>query len=320
MHFGKHSLKRRVIRYYYQPFWCPKCKVLFGVDQTLLGPGRRTKYGRSLLAYMFYQVIELYIPMQVVGASMNRFFGLNLNSATCKYFKAQLAAFYAETNRQILQRIIAGTLVHADETYISVQGKRGYVWVFTNMHEVVYVYSATREGGLAQATLDQFKGVLVSDFYAVYDSLDCPQQKCLIHLIRDLNGIMLDYPYDEEVKQLVKSFGELLKRIVEETDRRGLKAHFLRKYLRDVNRFYRQEVRRTFQSAAAQTCAERFEKNREKLFTFLNHDGIPWNNNNAEHAMKAFARLRDVIEGITTETGLREYLVLLSICQTCKWV
>jgi hypothetical protein len=56
-----------------------------------------------------------------------------------------------------------------------------------------------------------------------------------------------------------------------------------------------------------------------KMFTFLDFDDISWNNNNAEHAIKAFARLRRVIEGKTTEKGIREFLVLLSICETCKY-
>ena len=55
------------------------------------------------------------------------------------------------------------------------------------------------------------------------------------------------------------------------------------------------------------------------MFTFLNFDDVPWNNNNAEHAIKAFALLRHVINGITSENGLRDYLVLLSICETCKY-
>ena len=38
-----------------------------------------------------------------------------------------------------------------------------------------------------------------------------------------------------------------------------------------------------------------------------------------EHAIKAFALLRRVIEGKTTEKGLREFLILLSICETCKY-
>ena len=59
-------------------------------------------------------------------------------------------------------------------------------------------------------------------------------------------------------------------------------------------------------------------ENRDKLFTFLRYDGVPWNNNNAEHAIKAFARLRNIIGGSSTAKGLREYLVLLSLSETCK--
>ncbi|MCA1633710.1 MAG: transposase, partial [Acidobacteria bacterium] len=64
---------------------------------------------------------------------------------------------------------------------------------------------------------------------------------------------------------------------------------------------------------------KRFEKNRGKLFTFLDYDGVPWNNNNAEHAIKAFAMLRTAIRGASSEKGIREYLTLLSVCETCKY-
>jgi hypothetical protein len=63
---------------------------------------------------------------------------------------------------------------------------------------------------------------------------------------------------------------------------------------------------------------DRLEKNRNRMFTFLDFDDVPWNNNNAEHAVKAFAVLRRVIEGPTTEKGLHDFLVLLSLCETCK--
>jgi hypothetical protein len=64
---------------------------------------------------------------------------------------------------------------------------------------------------------------------------------------------------------------------------------------------------------------QRFNKNRDKLFTFLRYDGVPWNNNNAEHAVNAFAGLRDVIAGSSTKKGIDEYLTLLSISETCKY-
>jgi Transposase IS66 family len=106
--------------------------------------------------------------------------------------------------------VLNGELIHADETKANVKGKLAYVWVFTNLREVVYLYADTREADVLHAALAGFKGVLVSDFYAAYDSFDCPQQKCLIHLLRDLNEDVLNHPYDEELKELVKSFGSLV--------------------------------------------------------------------------------------------------------------
>jgi hypothetical protein len=61
--------------------------------------------------------------------------------------------------------------------------KRGYVWVFASPEAAVY--APTREGDTVRETLAGFKGVLVSDFYAAYDAMDCQQQKCLVHLVRD---------------------------------------------------------------------------------------------------------------------------------------
>ena len=72
-------------------------------------------------------------------------------------------------------------------------------------------------------------------------------------------------------------------------------------------------------STAAMKLKARLDRDRDKLFTFLSYDGIPWNNNNAEHAIKVFARLRKAIEGLSTPKGIEEYLILLSVCQTCKY-
>ena len=76
--------------------------------------------------------------------------------------------------------------------------------------------------------------------------------------------------------------------------------------------------RRDYQTEVAAGYKKRFERNTGKLFTFLDHDGVPWNNNNAEHAIKAFARLRRSIGGKSSARGIRDYLVLLSISETCK--
>src|SRR5207249_6280068 len=127
-----------------------------------------------------------------------------------------------------------------------------------------------------------------------------PQQKCLIHFIRDLNDELLKHPYDDALKRLVGEFARLVKSIVDTVDRRGLKKHFLGKHRTSVDRFYRHLPSGFGTGEAARKLIERLQKNRNKMFTFLDFDGVPWNNNNAEHAVKAFASLRRLIEGKTT--------------------
>jgi len=56
--------------------------------------------------------------------------------------------------------------------------------------------------------------------------------------------------------------------------------------------FFGELADQVFESEAARTLHKRMTKYRSELFTFLDHDGIPWNNNNAEHAIKHFAKYR----------------------------
>jgi len=234
--------------------------------------------------------------------------------------KVRVAEYYAETKLKIFERIVQGNLVHADETRANIKGKTGFVWVLTSNREVAYFLADNREGEMAQKLLTGFNGVLVSDFYTAYDSIGCLQQRCLIHLMRDLNDEILNNSFDTELKQVVTAFADLLKPMVQTVDRFGLKKYYLKKHLASVERFYREIDNADYRSEAATKCKERFCRNRDKLFTFLSHDGVPWHNNNAEHAIKAFARLRDVVGGTSTDKGLKEYLILLSVCQTCKYM
>src|SRR5206468_6036195 len=102
-------------------------------------------------------------------------------------------------------------------------------------------------------------------------------------------------------------------------DCHGLKKRFLNKHLKAVARFYRHLGERGYSSELVLSYKQRFEKNRDKLFTFLKHDGVPWNNNNAEHAIKTYARrFRAMSCGASTPKAISESLILLSICETCK--
>jgi hypothetical protein len=137
--------------------------------------------------------------------------------------------------------------------------------------------------------------------------------------MRDINNDLLREPFNEELKSVANGFASLVQPIVETIDRYGLKCRFMKKHKRSVGKFYRWLTRTNFETEVGVGYKKRFEKNRQKLFTFLEYDDVPWNNNAAEHAIKSFATLRRVFGGSSTERGIQDYLVLLSVCETCRY-
>jgi hypothetical protein len=233
--------------------------------------------------------------------------------------KTYAAEYYSRTYNDLLRKLVNGAMIHVDETKIDLQKGSGYVWVLTNMEEVFYLYRNGREAGFLHELLTGFNGVLISDFYTGYDSLPCLQQKCLIHLIRDINEDLLKYPFDQELKDMAAPFGRLLRSIIATIDRFGLKSGHLCKHKNAVESFVSALEQKSPKSAICGKYHKRILKYRLKLFTFLDFDGVPWNNNNAEHAIKPFAKYRRLTNGRVTEPGLRNYLILMSIYQTCKY-
>lgn len=313
LRFSSAGVRRWVVRHCFNRYQCRNCKN--GYNEL----PRQERYGKELKAYVLYQIIELRVSQHAVGRSLGALFGLQMSAMSVNCIKISATKQYEAAYKGILQRIVDGPLVHADETRVMIKGEAHYVWVFTNLEDVAYVYSESRDASTAREVLTGFRGVLVSDFYSGYDSIECAQQKCLIHLLRDINQDVLKEPFNVEMEELAHGFAALLRPMVATVDRFGLKAYHLRRHRHAVSRFYRVLSRCNYKTEVAAGYKKRFEKNRDRLFTFLDHDGVPWNNNNAEHAIKAFARLRNVIGANGTPKGVREYLALLSISETCKY-
>ena len=316
LRFTTGGVKRWISKYIIDHYKCRSCGMPFASD---VYDWTRHRYGLQLLAYVIHNLIELHIPRRKLSGSMFKLFGYHVGPPALNLLKRRAAKLYQDAYEEIKDMLVHGKLIHADETHLSTRSSNGYVWVFTSMAEVVYLWSATREGKVAEEVLSGFNGVLISDFYSAYDSISCAQQKCLVHLIRDLNEDVLKEPFNEEMRTLVHEFTALLKPVIETVDRFGLKTHFLKKHKVEVARFYRGLLTREYKTELALKTQDRFRRNQGKLFTFLDYDNVPWNNNNAEHAIKAFASLRKVIEGYSTERGIRDYLVLLSVYQTCEY-
>ncbi len=109
------------------------------------------------------------------------------------------------------------------------------------------------------------------------------QQRCWVHLIRDLNDDIREHPFDKEYEAFVLEVRDLILPIMETVQRYGLKKRHLHKFMKQVDDFYARVITdKQYKSDLVCTYQKRFIRYRNSLFTFLEQDDIPWNNNAAE--------------------------------------
>jgi hypothetical protein len=209
--------------------------------------------------------------------------------------------------------------VHIDETKISIQGDDHYVWVFTDGKHVIFRKTETREATIVHEFLSNYTGVLISDFYAGYDSVKCKQQKCWSHLIGDINDDLWKEPFNEEFELFVLEIKDLIMPIFETIQQIGSKKKHLNKFKQAIDDFYKKNIdQKIYRFEVTLKYQKRFHRYKDSLFVFLEEDDIPWNNNMAERAIRHLAVQRK-ISGTFYDSLVSNYLLLLGIAQSCRF-
>jgi hypothetical protein len=250
---------------------------------------------------------------------MAELFQERVSESTIIKYLCDFSAYYEYSEKRNVELLLQIPAIYVDETQINIQGTNHYVWVFSDGEHVVFRFTETRESMIVHDLLSDYKGVLVSDFYPGYDSVSCAQQKCWVHLIRDMNEDLWKAPFNTEFESFVLQVRNLIVPIFETVDRYGLKARNLKKFHQNVERFYKRNiVGNEYEFEATIKYQKRFERYKESLFTFLDRDSVAWNNNMAERAIRHLAIQRK-ISGTFYKKFVRQYLLLLGIVQTCRF-
>jgi len=312
--FTSSGIRRHVILYKSPMTECNSCKLRTSNQNS------RVHYGDNLFALAVHYYVNYHISNGMITQLIQEQYGIKIGR---QYIQAAKNRWWNKTfgpdANYIREVVLHSPVIHIDETSMPLKGQLGYVWVFAASHSVFYHYTPTRNTDFLRELLKDYKGIVVSDFYPGYETLDVTRQKCLIHLIRDLNDDLFKVPYDEEYRLMVSEFGKLLRSIIETIDRHGLQKAHLEKHSSEVERYHQAFIEIDHTSELSVRYSKRLKKHWDELWTFLHHDGVPWNNNNAEAAIKAFAQHRRGVKGMMRENGLREYLQMLSGAQTCRY-
>ncbi|MDP2606629.1 MAG: TM0106 family RecB-like putative nuclease [Deltaproteobacteria bacterium] len=315
--FTRTGCRKVITKYTGQYSFCSRCKERYAPPQIQKLKG--CLFGHSFRCWAVYQRIVLRLPYLVIRQVFYDLFREQINEVSVINFLTDLATYYVRTERQLLKSILSSPFIHIDETKINIRGTDHYVWVLTDGRHVVFRLTETREALLIQELLNGYSGILIADFYAGYDACACRQQRCLVHLIRDLNDELWKNPFNTELEEFVAAFKDLISPIMDDVAKYGLKRRHLSKHEGAVDRFYNCTILgREFTCEVARTFQKRFLRYRDSLFTFLKEDGIPWNNNMAERAIRHLAVQRK-ISGSFFKRVAEHYLRLLGIAQTCRF-
>jgi predicted RecB family nuclease len=315
--FTKNGCRKTVIKYVGTKAYCKTCGVTY-VPPAIFKLCKRS-FGDGIRAWVTYQRIALRQPWDAIVQMMDDMFEESMSPAAAVSCVECMARKYAPTETLLLQRLKESLFIHVDETRINIQGTNYYVWVFTDGIHVLFRLSATREPATVHDLLDGYAGVLVSDFYPGYDSVKCKQQKCLAHLLRDINDALWDNPFDGELERFASGVKDLLLPILQDVERFGLKRRHLGKHKPSVEVFYNHITDKgVYESDVAQTIIARFRRYRDGIFRFLEEDSIPWNNNTGERALRHLAVQRKISNCFFKEFAPK-HLLLLGIAQTCKF-
>jgi hypothetical protein len=218
-------------------YLCQKCGSCFSSEDRLPNP---RKYGHGLASWIIYLNVTCGLNMGRIARLLGDVFKIYVDSSPLYRVQTYTQRLYAAIYTELLNAILRQPVVHIDETTVHLtKHQAGYVCVLTTINMVYYFYRPSREGSFLEDMLAPFSGILVSVFYTAYDSLACKQQKCLAHLVRDLDDDLLRHPMDTEFKAIADTFGSLLREIIETVDRYGLQKRHLRKHKKKAFHFLR---------------------------------------------------------------------------------
>jgi transposase len=206
----------------------------------------------------------------------------------------------------------AAPVNHLDETSWFTQGVRHWLWVMTNPLVAYFQIHSTRSQAAFEQLIADWKGILVSDDYGVYQSWTGLRQTCLAHLIRRARGLA------EHLESGIAAFGRKMRDELQRLCHMSTERPTVGQWRAWVARFRHLMSSTTGRLDKAGTFARRLEREQQALWLFLDLPGIDPTNNAAERSLRFGVMWRKRTRGTCSEKGNRWVERALSFRQTCR--
>jgi hypothetical protein len=175
---------------------CPRCGGTWqpgpGLAGVVVGPGR---LGIGLLSLIAWLWAEGRLPFAVIQDYLAKVHGLPLSQGALVGAVRTVAERGKALVEEQLAAIRGSPVVHADETGWREDGVNGYLWTLSTPAACYFTHGRRERAVLEEALGAGFEGVLVSDFYVAYTTLEgVRHQYCWAHLLRDVDDLVRQHP------------------------------------------------------------------------------------------------------------------------------
>ena len=310
--------KKKVTAYRRYRYWCPCCKKLVEAPPSE-GEIPNARIGPVAVAWSVMLKQSLGVPFGKTARLLEDLCGLRVSPGALAHAAQRVASRISPEIDYIREAVRGSPAVNVDETGWRVGGRNHWMWAFVTDRLMLYRIVPSRAGRIAVEELGKdFGGVVVADFFSAYNKLSCEQQKCTVHLLRELR----DCAKKNKTPEFV-AFRKSLKRIIADAMRLVAKKDFApalceNSILRLHDRTYSLAVA-DYKNPDCRRLAKRLWQHGENLFTFLLYPSVVTpDNNRAERAIRPAVVLRKISGGSRTANGANASADLLSLSQTCR--
>lgn len=265
------------------------------------------------------------LTMRTTCAVLRDLVGIDLTAGGLSQALDRMAGRLEPLYDDLLAAIKAEPALHTDETSWWVGGRGASLWVLTNRAGTYYRVVASRTGGEAAALMGDYQGVLVSDCLNIYDDLTPVQQKCYAHHLKAIGKALEDpraqgSPYLQALRAML--MGAMALKAVR-ADLPAERIASLRKVL-EANAERLLGSPRTAANAdpgaapVEEKLRLRLAKQRDHLFTFLDHEAVDATNNLAERQLRPAVISRKLSCGNKTSRGATTWQILASLAASVR--
>ena len=308
-----------VTEYVVRRRYCCTCRTQVSpAIPNVIDGGSNERFGLRLML-LTVSLKLLGVSYEKIGSLLKLLFNLDLTEAAVVHCVTSVAKAFGPRYDELREELMREVSVHGDETSWKIKGRNHWLWAFLGKWSVVYEVAKSRGKEVPKRVLGDYGGTIISDSWPAWNHVGKKWQRCLVHYLREIKDTL---KYKSPGKEF-SPFAKKLRRIFRDAIMIGERVKDPTERLRTKGRLEARIDRliASYSSSNEKNCLrfiKRLKRERDMLFTFLEEEGIDWNNNAAERALRSSVVIRKITYGNQSDEGAAAHAVLMSVRETCN--